>query len=418
MTPPRDSQPALPHRNARLGEDASPNTYMDDRIHSTPGDAANQAVSRPGANPSMAGLGGVPPASAGGSDDLSVQQADTVKTGEISPSSRNIAFSKVDEKAGHAMVMLIDDQPIVAEAVKRALASAPDIDFHYCTDPEQALHAVIDTRATVILQDLVMPGIDGLTLVQRYRSRRETRDIPIIVLSTKEEPQIKSAAFAAGANDYLVKLPDAIELIARIRYHSRSYMNLQQRDEAYRALRQSQQQLLETNLELQRLTHSDGLTGLSNRRYFDEYLSAEWRRAVRERRAIGMLMIDVDHFKSYNDTYGHVAGDDVLKRVANVLTQVGAGAADLPARFGGEEFAVILPGTTPVGMRMMAEKARLLIEKLGVEHTGSSTAPCVTVSVGVAILDPSDGQPPTMLIEAADAALYRAKRDGRNRVRT
>ncbi|WP_347559060.1 diguanylate cyclase [Robbsia sp. KACC 23696] len=316
------------------------------------------------------------------------------------------------------MVMLIDDQPIVAEAVKRALASAPDIDFHYCTDPEQALRAVIDTRATVILQDLVMPGIDGLTLVQRYRSRRETREIPIIVLSTKEEPQIKSAAFAAGANDYLVKLPDAIELIARIRYHSRSYMNLQQRDEAYRALRQSQQQLLETNLELQRLTHSDGLTGLSNRRYFDEYLGAEWKRAVRERRAIGMLMIDVDHFKSYNDTYGHVAGDDVLKRVANVLTQVGAGAADLPARFGGEEFAVILPGTTPVGMRMMAEKARLLIEKLGVEHSGSSTAQCVTVSVGVAIIEPEEGQPPTMLIEAADAALYRAKRDGRNRVRT
>ncbi|KKB62214.1 diguanylate cyclase [Robbsia andropogonis] len=316
------------------------------------------------------------------------------------------------------MVMLIDDQPIVAEAVKRALAAAPDIDFHYCTDPEQALRAVIDTRATVILQDLVMPGIDGLTLVQRYRSRRETREIPIIVLSTKEEPQIKSAAFAAGANDYLVKLPDAIELIARIRYHSRSYMNLQQRDEAYRALRQSQQQLLETNLELQRLTHSDGLTGLSNRRYFDEYLAAEWRRAVRERRSIGMLMIDVDHFKSYNDTYGHVAGDEVLKRVAHVLTQVGAGAADLPARFGGEEFAVILPGTTPVGMRMMAEKARLLIEKLGVEHSGSSTAQCVTVSVGVSILDPMEGQPPTMLIEAADAALYRAKRDGRNRVRT
>ena len=422
MTPPRDSQPALLHRNARSGEDASPNIYMDDRIHSTPGDSASAAVSRPSMGGSAAGLGAAAPSGTTAGDDPFMQHADVAGDGTASnapaPASRGMASNKVDDKAGHAMVMLIDDQPIVAEAVKRALASAPDIDFHYCTDPEQALHAVIDTRATVILQDLVMPGIDGLTLVQRYRSRRETRDIPIIVLSTKEEPQIKSAAFAAGANDYLVKLPDAIELIARIRYHSRSYMNLQQRDEAYRALRQSQQQLLETNLELQRLTHSDGLTGLSNRRYFDEYLGAEWRRAVRERRSIGMLMIDVDHFKSYNDTYGHVAGDDVLKRVANVLSQVGAGAADLPARFGGEEFAVILPGTTPVGMRMMAEKARLLIEKLGVEHTGSSTAQWLTVSVGVAILEPQEGQPPTMLIEAADAALYRAKRDGRNRVRT
>ena len=317
----------------------------------------------------------------------------------------------------HAMVMLVDDQPIVAEAIKRALASEPDIDFHYCTDPELALQAVIDTRATVILQDLVMPGIDGLTLVRRYRARRETRDIPIIVLSTKEEPQVKSAAFAAGANDYLVKLPDAIELVARICYHSRSYLSLQQRDEAYRALRQSQQQLLETNLELQRLTHSDGLTGLSNRRYFDEYLGAEWRRACREGKSIGMLMIDVDHFKSYNDTYGHVAGDEVLKRVASTLTDVGGRASDLPARFGGEEFAVILPSATPVGIRLMAEKARLSIENLAIPHAGSSASSVVTVSIGVANVQPTDSDPPTMLIEAADAALYRAKRDGRNRVR-
>lgn len=323
-----------------------------------------------------------------------------------------------NEKRGHAMVMLVDDQPIVAEAIKRALSADAEIDFHYCTDPEMALEAVIDTRATVILQDLVMPGVDGLTLVRRYRARRETRDIPIIVLSSKEEPQVKSAAFAAGANDYLVKLPDAIELIARIRYHSRSYLNLQQRDEAYRALRQSQQQLLETNLELQRLTHSDGLTGLSNRRYFDEYLGAEWRRAAREGQAIGMLMIDVDYFKSYNDTYGHVAGDEVLKQVATTLTEVGGRASDLPARFGGEEFAVILPGATPVGMRLMGEKARLSIEQLAIPHRASSAAPVVTVSVGVAILHPKADEPPTLLIETADAALYRAKHDGRNRVRT
>lgn len=322
-----------------------------------------------------------------------------------------------DKRSTRAMVLLVDDQPIVAEAIKRALAAEPDIDFHYCTAPEEALEAVIQSRPTVILQDLVMPGVDGLTLVRRYRARPETRDIPIIVLSSKEEPQTKSMAFAEGANDYLVKLPDAIELIARIRYHSRSYLNLQQRDEAYRALRQSQQQLMETNLELQRLTHSDGLTGLSNRRYFDEYLGAEWRRASREGKAIGLLMIDVDHFKSYNDTYGHVAGDEVLKRVATTLSDAGARASDLPARFGGEEFAVILPGATPVGMRLIAEKARLSIEQLAIEHTGSLTSKVVTVSIGVAILQPSADQLATLLIETADAALYRAKRDGRNRVR-
>lgn len=130
------------------------------------------------------------------------------------------------------------------------------------------------TRPTVILQDLVMHGTDGLTLVKAYRANPATRDVPVIVLSTKEDPVIKSAAFAAGANDYLVKLPDRIELVARVRYHSRSFVNLLQRDESYRALRQSQQQLLQANLELRRLTNSDGLTGLSNRRYLDEYLSA------------------------------------------------------------------------------------------------------------------------------------------------
>src|ERR1700688_2588604 len=164
------------------------------------------------------------------------------------------------------MVLLVDDQTIVAEAVRRALVDRPRLDFHYCANPEDALRVAQVTRPTVILQDLVMPGVDGLTLVRQYREHAATRDIPIIVLSTKEEPRIKSAAFAAGANDYLVKLPDSIELIARIRYHSRSYLNLLQRDEAYRALRQSQQKLLEINLELQRLTNSDGLTGLSNRR--------------------------------------------------------------------------------------------------------------------------------------------------------
>ncbi len=207
------------------------------------------------------------------------------------------------------MVLLVDDQAIIAEAVRQALADEGSVDFHYCASPEDALRCAEETRATVILQDLVMPGTDGLTLVRQYRQNPATRDIPIIVLSTKEEPLVKSAAFAAGANDYLVKLPDRIELIARIRYHSRSYLNLLQRDEAYRALRQSQQQLLATNLELQRLTHSDGLTGLSNRRYLDEYLTAEWRRGTRDKTGLGFLMIDVDNFKAYNDTYGHVAGE-------------------------------------------------------------------------------------------------------------
>ena len=150
----------------------------------------------------------------------------------------------------HAMVLLVDDQAMVCEAVRRALGNQSDIDFHYCADAREALALANQIKPTVILQDLVMPGIDGLTLVSQFRVNPATKDTPIIVLSTNENPQVKGQAFALGANDYLVKLPDKIELIARIRYHSKAFMNLVQRDAAYRALRESQQQLIESNAAL------------------------------------------------------------------------------------------------------------------------------------------------------------------------
>nr|WP_150808352.1 diguanylate cyclase [Pandoraea sputorum] len=314
------------------------------------------------------------------------------------------------------MVLLVDDQAMVGEAIRRALTGEANIDFHYCANPEEALRVAEQTRPTVILQDLVMPGTDGLSLVRQYRGSPLTRDIPIIVLSTKEEPTVKREAFAAGANDYLVKLPDTIELVARIRYHSRSYMNLLQRDEAYRALRESQQQLLETNLELQRLTHSDGLTGLANRRYFDEYFGAEWRRALREQREMALLMIDVDNFKIYNDTYGHIAGDDVLRRVARTIAEAAARPADLAARFGGEEFVMVLPNTSAAGAAAIAEKVRMHIEAMAIPHVGSANGRHVTISLGGAALVPRTHMASTSLIESADLALYRAKQQGKNRV--
>src|ERR1041385_7380397 len=150
----------------------------------------------------------------------------------------------------HVMVLLVDDQAMVCEAVRRALSHQGDIDFHYCADAREALALANQIKPTVILQDLVMPGIDGLTLVSQFRANPATKDTPIIVLSTNENPQVKGQAFATGANDYLVKLPDKMELVARIRYHSKAYQNLVQRDAAYRALRESQQQLIESNAAL------------------------------------------------------------------------------------------------------------------------------------------------------------------------
>jgi len=321
---------------------------------------------------------------------------------------------KTDENA--AMVLLVDDQAMIGEAVRRGLSNEENIDFHFCADPHQAIAHAVRIKPTVILQDLVMPGLDGLSLVREYRNHPATKDIPIIVLSTKEDPLIKSAAFAAGANDYLVKLPDNIELVARIRYHSRSYMTLLQRDAAYRALRVSQQQLLDTNLVLQRLMNSDGLTGLSNRRHFDEYLELEWRRSLRDQNQLSLLMIDVDYFKAYNDSFGHLEGDEALRKVAAAIRDASARPSDLPARYGGEEFVLVLPNTSPGGARLVAEKLRQTVAGLKIPHIFPTEGSSLTISIGLSTMTPQSGSDCRQLISAADKGLYLAKNNGRNQV--
>ena len=311
-----------------------------------------------------------------------------------------------------SMVLLIDDQVMVCEAVRRALASEPDISLHFCTDPLRAMTVADEVKPTVILQDLVMPGVDGLHLVREYRKHASTRAVPVIVLSSKEDPATKGEAFAAGANDYLVKLPDRIELIARIRYHTRAYLDHVQRDAAYRALRESQRQLISANLELERLTRIDGLTGLGNRRYFDEYLAAEWKRAFRAQSPLSLLMIDADNFKRYNDSYGHMAGDEVLKQIARVIQSGCRRSTDLAARYGGEEFVIVLVDTLLEQSSAIAERLVQSVRELNIPHGPDR----VTISVGVATTVPNENETPNDFVNAADLALFRAKSEGRNRV--
>lgn len=313
-----------------------------------------------------------------------------------------------------SMVLLVDDQVMVCEAVRRALAHQADLDFHYCTDPQEAVEVALRVKPTVILQDLVMPGVDGLDLVRTYRRHPALHSVPVIVLSTKEDPATKSDAFQKGANDYLVKLPDKVELIARIRYHTRAYLDHLQRDEAYRALRESQRELMRANLELERLTRIDGLTGLGNRRYFDEYLAAEWKRSLRTGTPLSVLMIDVDHFKRYNDAYGHLAGDDVLKQVAGVIQDGASRSTDLAARFGGEEFVVILTDVPQGGAVHVAERLVQGVRDLDISHGDGK----VTISVGVATVYPRAESDPDILLNAADLALFEAKNAGRDRAVT
>jgi len=311
------------------------------------------------------------------------------------------------------VVLLVDDQQIVGEAIRRALANFPDIEFHFCSDSSLALATALRIRPAIILQDLVMPGVDGLDLVAAYRTNPATADIPIIVLSAQEDASTKSAAFGAGVNDYLVKLPDTIELIARIRHHARCYLNQIQRDAAYHALDLSQRKLQEQNLELERLTNLDGLTGLSSRRCFDEFTALHWRQAIRDGNAYSILMIDVDDFKSYNDTYGHLAGDSVLKSISAAIKKSCHRPTDIAARFGGEEFVVSIVAPLE-GARVVGNRLCAAVEMLHIAHSGSSVSDGVTVSIGGASMFPQRGDPYLPLIEAADLALYDAKRAGKN----
>ncbi len=216
-------------------------------------------------------------------------------------------------------VLLVDDQPIIAEAVRRMLAGEDDIHFHYCNDPTQAIGLANELGPTVILQDLVMPELDGLTLVKFFRANAKTREVPLIVLSTKEEPIIKAQAFATGANDYLVKLPDKLELIARIRYHSKGYIAQLQRNEAYRSLAASQKQLADEVAQAAKYVCS-----LLPEPLRDGPVRVDWRFVPSTQLggdSFGYHWIDDEHFAVYLlDVSGHGVGASLLSVSAlNVL---------------------------------------------------------------------------------------------------
>jgi len=316
--------------------------------------------------------------------------------------------------ADHPVVLLIDDQIMVAEGIRRMLEQESDIEYHYCSDPGLAVKMAIDIRPTLILQDLIMPNIDGYTLVRSFRQNPATVNTPIIVLSTREDPKDKSIAFENGANDYLVKLPDRIELVARIRAHTKAYLTQLERDEAFRKLGELQAELQKSNAELQKLTCQDGLTGIANRRRFDDFIRKESLRSAREGTPISLVLIDIDYFKLYNDNYGHLKGDDCLQKVALTLEHAVQRPADIVARYGGEEFAVVLPNTDAQGAVKIADSLRHAIEALELPHAYSPLCNIVTISMGIACKVASEKASPADLIEMADEALYEAKNAGRN----
>ncbi|MBX9654057.1 SpoIIE family protein phosphatase [bacterium] len=216
------------------------------------------------------------------------------------------------------VVLLVDDQLMVGESVRRMIADQPDIEFHYCQDPMKAIEMANAVRPTVILQDLVMPEIDGLQLVRFYRANPATRQTPMIVLSSKEEPAIKAKAFALGANDYLVKLPDKLEVVARIRYHSQAYINLLERNEAYKRLEESQRQLAAELRQASRYAQS-----LLPRPLTKGDIRIDWRFVPSTHLGgdmFGYHWLDDNHFAMYLlDVSGHGVGSSLLAVSVNNL---------------------------------------------------------------------------------------------------
>jgi len=322
-------------------------------------------------------------------------------------------------------ILLVDDDPAVADAVRHVLADRADLQLEYCGDAVDAVAAARRIAPTVILQDLAMPEIHGLTLLKQYRAEPATSGIPVIALATADQLPLKDEAFLLGASDYVIKLPDQIELAARIRIHSSTRLNQLQKDDAYRALHDSQQQLIASHRalaerlaelqaardELARLVSTDSLTGLYSRHRWFELSASEFRRYQRHRHALGVFIVDLDLFKRVNDTFGHDAGDGVLKQFANVL-KLALRQSDIAGRIGGEEFAVLLPETPADGVQMVA---RRIVERCrGLEVATPSGQVKFSCSIGVAEATAEDHTFEDVL-RRADRALYSAKESGRDR---
>jgi diguanylate cyclase (GGDEF)-like protein len=293
-------------------------------------------------------------------------------------------------------LVVVDDRGRAVVATREPIAST---DWHLVVK-QDASELFAGIRRFKALMALVMAtSLLVAAVALHYAVTKITRPIRELVAATK--------ALGAGRMDVEVAIPDIGELSEL----ATSFNQMVSR------LRDSQESLSRASEELSRLAAKDGLTGIANRRQFDERFAMEWRRALREGQAISLIMVDIDFFKHFNDALGHLAGDEALRKVAKTLEGSASRPADVTARYGGEEFAILLPGADEAGARWLAESARQRIEALGIEHPDSAAGPYLTVSVGVATARPL-GLARRDLLHAADSALYEAKRLGRNRVVT
>ncbi|KAB2921268.1 MAG: diguanylate cyclase [Dechloromonas sp.] len=276
-------------------------------------------------------------------------------------------------------------------------------------DGETAVRSFAAERPDLVLLDVILPDIDGFEVARRIRQQESNGEwTPIIFLSALGKDEDIEQGIMAGGDDYLHKPVSEVVLGAKVRAMERL---IQMRG----SLVKMASELDIANQELQRLSASDALTGIANRRYFDEHIAREWRRARRNASSLALMMCDVDNFKKFNDTYGHQAGDECLRRVAGAIATSLERGSDVAARYGGEEFVVVLSETTIGGALIVAEKIRHAVHALHIPHSASGSGK-VTLSIGLAAAVPELDDPADSLVAAADHALYQAKHNGRDRV--
>ena len=296
--------------------------------------------------------------------------------------------------ASQSTILVVDDQPANIRVLGEALKD--DYQIKMARSGEKAIEiANSDTPPDLILLDIIMPELDGHEVCKILKNNSKTEKIPIIFITAKNQEEDETKGLELGAVDYITK-PFSIPIVkARVKTHV---------------------ELKKHRDILEDLSTLDGLTGIPNRRKFDEFIDIEWRRAVRGAYPLSLIMIDIDHFKLFNDNYGHGAGDECLKKVASSLYSSARRPADFVARYGGEEFVAILPESSLEQAKFFAERIRYNIEELNIVHDFSLTAKKITISLGSATIVPTLKNSYQLLVKSADNALYKAKSEGRNRI--
>lgn len=294
-------------------------------------------------------------------------------------------------------ILLVDDNKLSLNIIA---CMASEAGYHIITasSPSQALSIIEQQPISLILMDIEMPEMNGFELTRIIRQRL-TDWLPIIFLSGNSSEDYIAKGIDAGGDDYLTKPVKKVILLAKIR--------------AMERIAQMKHALDEANKKLEQLSQLDGLTGLFNRRALDLYLDREWHAYQRNGSELSLLMLDIDHFKLFNDHYGHQQGDDCLKQVANLIDQTTNRSTDIAARYGGEEFVLLLPHTPLIGARYKAKEILKRLAILAIEHQPSPISSVVSISIGIASTD-MEPETSVQLINFADQALYHAKQQGRN----